>query len=52
MVEEKFEGTKVVIISRKSKDRQYNAQKKKDNRTNNDLQLTTQKLKFEQHEPH
>ena len=34
-----FEDTKGVIISRKSKkDRQHNDQKKKDKRTNNDLQ--------------
>jgi len=35
-----------VIRSRNSKkDRQYNVQKKKDIRTNNDLQNTTQKVK-------
>jgi len=33
----------VVIRIRKSKDRQHNNQKKKDKRTNNDLQITTQK---------
>ena len=38
---EKFEDTKGVIRSRKSKkDRQYNGQIKKDKRTNNDLQWT------------
>jgi len=43
---EKFKETKQVIRSRKSKkDRQYNDQKKKDNRTNNDLQNTVQKTK-------
>ena len=36
--EEEFEDTKVVIIIRKSKDRQHNGQKKKDKRTNNDIQ--------------
>ena len=34
---------KVEIKSRKSKDRQYNGQNKKDKRTNNDVQSTTQK---------
>jgi hypothetical protein len=39
----KFENTKGVIRSCKStKDRQYNGQKKKDERTNNDLQNTIQ----------
>ena len=39
---EKIENTKEVIRSRKSKDRQYNAiTKRKDKRTNNDLQYTT-----------
>ena len=37
---EKFEDTKGVIRCRKSKDRQYNGQKKK---TNSDLQSITQK---------
>jgi hypothetical protein len=42
--EEKFDDTKGVIKSRKSKkDRQYNGQKKKNKRTNNDLQIITQK---------
>ena len=36
---------KGVIRSHKSKDRQYNGQKGKDKRTNNDLQNTTQKTK-------
>ena len=41
-----FEDTKGVIISRKSKkDRQYNGQRKKDKRTNNDLQNVTQETK-------
>jgi len=51
----KVEDTKRVIRSRKLKDRQYNGQKKKDNRTNNNLQNTTQKtrkLKIGQHEAH
>jgi len=44
--QEEFEDTKGVIRSRKSKkNRQYNGQKKKDKRTNNDLQNTTQKTK-------
>jgi hypothetical protein len=34
---EKFEDTKGVIRSRKSKDRQYHGQKKKDKGANNDL---------------
>jgi hypothetical protein len=46
-----FEDTKGVSRSRKSKkDRQFNDQKKKYNRTNNDLQ--DRKLKIEQHDPH
>jgi hypothetical protein len=41
-----FEDTKGVIRIRKSKkDRQHNGQKKKDKRTNNDLQNTTHKPK-------
>ena len=43
--EEKFEDAKGVIRSRKSKCRQYNDQKKKYKRTNNDLQNITQKTK-------
>ena len=44
MHEKRFEDTKGVIRSRKSKkDRQYNG-KKKDKRTNNNLQNTTQKI--------
>jgi hypothetical protein len=43
----KVEDTKVVIRNRKLKDRQYNDQKKKKKRTNNDLQNTIQKLKIE-----
>ena len=40
------EDTKMVIRSRKSKDRQYNDQKKKKNkRTNNDVQNITEKTK-------
>jgi hypothetical protein len=35
-----FEDTKGVIRIRKSKDRQHNGQKKKDKRTNKDLQTT------------
>jgi hypothetical protein len=41
-----FEDTKGVIRVRKSKkDRQRNGQKKKDKRTNNDLQIITHKTK-------
>ena len=36
---------KGVLRSRKSKDRHYNGQRKKDKRTNNDLQNITQKTK-------
>ena len=42
---DKLEDTKGVNRSRKSKDRQYNGQKKMDQRTNNDVQSTTQKTK-------
>jgi hypothetical protein len=42
---------KGLIRIRKSKDRQYNGQKKKDKRTNNDLQNMHIKLKIEQ-QPH
>ena len=41
-----FEDTRVVIRSRKSKDRQCNCQKKKDKMSNNDLQNTIQKTKY------
>ena len=37
---------KGVIRNRKSKDRQYKGQKKKDKRTNSDLQNTTHKTKI------
>jgi len=41
-----FEDTKGVIRSHKSKkDRQHKGQKKKDKRTNNDLNTNTQKIK-------
>jgi hypothetical protein len=44
--EEEFEDTKGVIKIRKSKkDRQHNGQKKRNRRTNNDLQNTTHKTK-------
>jgi hypothetical protein len=46
-MQEEFEDTKWVIRIRKSKDRQHNDQKKKDKRTNNDLQNTHIKLKIE-----
>jgi hypothetical protein len=42
---QKIYRKKVVFRSHKSKDRQYNSQMKKDNRTNNDLQNTTQNTK-------
>jgi hypothetical protein len=42
-MQEEFDDTKVVIRIRKLKDRQPNGQ-----RTNNDLQNTTQKTKIEQ----
>jgi hypothetical protein len=45
---EEFEDTKEVIRIRKlKKDRQHNGQKKKDKRTNNDLQNICIKLKIE-----
>jgi len=44
---EEFEDTKGVIRIRKSKDRQHNGQKKKDKRTNNDIQNIHIKLKIE-----
>jgi hypothetical protein len=50
-MEEEFEDIKGVIRIRKSKDRQNNGQRKKDKRTNNDLQNIHIKLKIEQHEP-
>ena len=46
-MQEEFEDTKWVIRIRKSKVRQHNDQKKKDKRTNNDLQNTHIKLKIE-----
>jgi hypothetical protein len=46
ILKEKFEHAKGVTRSHKSKkDRQHNDQKKKDTRTNNDLQNITQKTK-------
>ena len=49
----KFEDTKGIIRNCKSKkDRQYNGQKRNDNRTNNDPQNSTQKIKIEQHHLH
>jgi hypothetical protein len=45
LLSEKFEDTKGIIVSRKSKDRQHNGQKKKDKRTNHDLQNITYKTK-------
>ena len=43
--QENFEDTKGVTRDLNSKVRQYNGQKEKDNRTNNDLQNTIQKTK-------
>ena len=52
-LKEEFEDTKGVIRIRISKkDRQHNDQKKRDKRTNNDLQSIHIKLKIEYHEPH
>jgi hypothetical protein len=44
-IREKFQDIKVVIISRKSKDKQHKDRKKKDRRTDNDLQTITQNNK-------
>ena len=44
---EEFYDTKGIIIIRKSKDRQHNGQKKKNQRTNNDLQNITHKTKHQ-----
>ena len=53
MWREKRKDTKGVSRSRKTiKDGLYNGQKRKDKRTNNDLQYTTHKLKIEQPEFH
>jgi hypothetical protein len=43
----RFEDTKGIIRVRTSKNRQYNGQKKKYKRTNNDLQSIHIKLKIE-----
>ena len=40
-----FEDVKGVISSRNTKDRRHNGEKKRDTRTNNDLQNITQKTK-------
>jgi hypothetical protein len=45
---EEFEDTKVVIrICKLKKDRQHNGQKKKDKRTNSDIQNITNKTKID-----
>ena len=50
---DEFEDTSRVIRNRKlKKDRQQNGQKKKDKRTNNDLQNIHIKPKIEEHEHH
>jgi len=46
-IKEEFEDTKGIIRIRISKNRQYNRQKKKYKRTNNDLQNIHIKLKIE-----
>ena len=43
--QEEFENIEMVIRICKLKDRQHNGQKKKDKRTNNDLQNITHKTK-------
>jgi len=45
IIYEEVEDTKGVIRIRKSTDRQHKGKKKKDKRTNNDLQNTSQKTK-------
>jgi len=51
-IQEEFEDTKGVIRIRKSKrDRQHNGQKKKNKRTNNNLQNITQKINDRATEP-
>jgi CRISPR/Cas system-associated protein Cas5 (RAMP superfamily) len=46
LIYEEFDDTKEVIRIRKSKkDRQHNGQKKKDKKTNNDIQNIAQKTK-------
>ena len=45
--QDEFEDTKGVIRMRKSKDTQHNGQKKKDKRTNNDIQNIHIKLKIQ-----
>ena len=44
-MQEEFKNTNGVIRTHKSKDRQHNDQQKKEQRTNNDLQNTTNKSK-------
>ena len=52
-LEEDFEDTKLVFRIRISKNRKHNGQKKKkEKRTNNDLQNIYIKQKIELHEPH
>ena len=45
----KFEDTKVVMRSYKSKDKKYDCQQNKDNRTNSSIQRTTQNAKDQDH---
>ena len=47
---EKFEDTKGIIRSCKSKDRRYNGKTKTFKRANNKLQTTHRKLNIEQHD--
>ena len=49
---EEFENTKWGIRIRILNDRQHNGQKKKYQKTNNDLQNIHIELRIEQHEPH
>jgi len=52
VIQEEFEDTKEVIrICKSKKNRQHNGQKKKDKRTNYDLQIYASKLKIEYYEP-
>ena len=39
-------------VSKSKKDRQHKCEEKRDKRTNNDLQIATQKKNMVQHEPH
>ena len=45
--QEKFEDSRGIIISSKSKDNQYNDQKKKEKTTNNDVQTNKRKTRLD-----